>query len=156
MTWTQLHEECERQNFHNVIDLAHKNPEHVLRVDDHGSNPLHILCWGNPDPKAVESLLEACPQIVTDQDFHGDTPLHIACSCSSTDRHIVQMLIDACPTAASIPNREGLLPLHMACRHAPENEAIIGLLIETFPYALLHRIKVSMASSVDTCARDII
>lgn len=147
MTWTLLHDACEnpqRQGAEDtIIQLAHQHPESVLNVDEHGSTPLHVLCWGNPHSRAVEALLEACPQAASDTDYFGDTPLHVACSCPHADKHLVQTLLKECPTAVSLPNREGLLPLHMACRYAPENEGVIGLLIEAYPYALHARIKVS-------------
>lgn len=142
MTWTQLHDACEHDDVKNVIDLARNHSDDAFKADDHGYTPLHIMCWGNPNPQAVEALLQACPQAVTDQDVHGDTPLHIACCCTSTDKHLVQMLLTASPTAASIPNKEGLMAVHMACRHAPNNEGVIGLLIDVYPYALCSHIKV--------------
>jgi len=145
MTWTLLHDACENPQRKGaedmIIQLAHQHPESVLNVDEHGSTPLHVLCWGNPHSRAVEALLEACPQAASDTDYFGDTPLHVACSCPRADKHLVQMLLKECPTAVSLPNREGLLPLHMACRYAPVNEGVIGLLIEAYPYALHARIK---------------
>lgn len=148
MTWTKLHDACENQHTPEIVRLVRSEPEQVLRLDDHGSTPLHILCWGDPDPNAVQALLDACPQTVSGQDYHGDTPLHIACSCAKTGKRVVQLLLDTCPEAVSITNREGLQPLHMACRYAPENEAVIGLLIEAYPYALRTRIKVRSSNRV--------
>jgi ankyrin repeat protein len=143
MTWTQLHEACEHQDVKSVIALSRLHSEDAFKADAHGYTPLHIMCWGNPNPRAIAALLEACPQALTDQDVHGDTPLHIACRCRSTEKHLVQMLLTSCPTAASMTNIEGLTPLHVACRYyAPNKEGIIGLLVDTYPYALRSHIKV--------------
>lgn len=142
MTWTELHEACEKQQSTEcILQLVHEHPEHVLQVDDHGSTPLHLLCWGNPDGSAVQALVDACPQVASDQDAHGDTPLHVACSYRTTNKHLIKALLDASPDSGSIANHEGLMPLHVACRHASDNEGMIGLLLDAYPYALLSHIK---------------
>lgn len=141
MTWTLLHDACESQHSNEIVQLATEHPECALCVDDNGATPLHLVCWGNPDPNAVEALLKACPQAANERDFQGNTALHIASSGPLTQKHVIQLLLDACPTAARTANREGLLPVHMACRYAPSNEAVIGLLTEANPDALFAHIK---------------
>jgi ankyrin repeat protein len=143
MTWTNLHEACENGRPENVIEAAQKHPEDVLSVDDHGSTPMHLLVWRNPDPLVVKALLEACPQAASAMDYHGDLPLHVAVSRPGIRMGVIQLLMPAYPTATSITNREGLTPLHMALRHAPSNEDIIRLLVEDYPFALTKPIKVS-------------
>jgi ankyrin repeat protein len=142
MTWTLLHDACEHLDAKMIIERCKTNSQEPLEVDDHGSTPLHILSWGNPDPKLLETLIASCPSAVSDQDVVGDTCLHIAASYPKTDPKILKILIDACPLLPSVKNREGLMPLHVACRFAPQNEAAIGYLIEAFPYALRSNIKV--------------
>jgi ankyrin repeat protein len=142
MTYTELHEAALHEDSDKVIQLARSFPEQAMHVDDHGLTPLHILLLGNPNPFAVQALLEASPNACSDQDVHGDTPLHLACGNPEMQKHTVLMLLEACPTAASLTNREGLMPLHCACRYAPSNELVIGLLVEHYPYALLSQIKV--------------
>lgn len=154
MTWTQLHDACEHQDIKSVIAISRLHSEYAFQADDHGYTPLHIMCWGNPNPGAVEALLHACPQALTDQDVHGDTPLHIACRCPSTEKHLVQMLLTSCPMAASIKNIEGLMPLHVACRYAPNNEGVIGLLVDTYPYALRSHIKVGTTEYSCPCLKN--
>jgi ankyrin repeat protein len=159
MTWTHLHDACEHQDVKSVITISRLHSEEAFKADDHGYTPLHIMCWGNPNPQAVEALLHANPLALTDHDVHGDTPLHIACRCPTTEKHLVQLLLTSCPTAASITNIEGLMPLHVACRHAPENEGVIGLLIDTYPYALRSHIKVGTLESVvhdQNCSRAVL
>jgi len=150
MTWTELHEACEYQLTNKIVEVARHHPEFVLRVDDHGSTPLHILCLGDGrkassisseiTAQAIQAILEACPSVAREKDFHGNTPLHIACSSNQSDKHIVKLLLEAHPEAAMVCNKEGLQPLHMACRYAPDEE-VIGLLIEFYPKAVQHCIK---------------
>jgi len=118
--------------------------------------------------KAIEAMLEACPQVATCQDWHGDTPLHVACcippsssaycrsdpcrysygcegSVDAASKHYARLLLEACPESASTTNREGLQPLHMACRHAQNNVGVVGLLVQAYPHALRKRIKASVS-----------
>lgn len=143
MTWTLLHDAAVHQDTKHVIEIAHAHSEQALKVDDHGLNPLSVLVLGsNPSVTAVQALLDASPQAVSDQDVHGDTPLHLA-ACTNCSVDVVQMLLDACPTVVSMKNHEGLMPLHVACRYANRDSgALIALLVETYPYALLFPIKV--------------
>jgi ankyrin repeat protein len=145
MTWTKLHEACERHKIEgdNILKLLEECKDDILSVNEHGSTALHLLCWGNPNPKFVDALLYSSPQAASAQDLHGNTPLHVACACSSTDKHLVQILLNYFPPAVSIANCEGLMPLHMACRYASQNEPVIGLLLENYPYALRSAIRVS-------------
>jgi ankyrin repeat protein len=142
MTWTRLHDACQHQNTQMVIQLSRRFSEEAVMVDDHGSTPLHIACWGNPPLEVVRCLLAACPQVATDKDVIGNTPLHIAASHPETAPAVMSALIDACPAALSIVNKEGLTALHMACRHAPSNKPVISLLIDAYPFALRTRTKV--------------
>lgn len=141
MTWTGLHDACERQDTEAVLQLIAKNGDDAFNVDDHGETPLHIACWSAPPLKIVQALIAAFPQAVTDQDVHGDTPLHVALRNPKTSPEVVRELLKACPTVVSMGNNEGLYPLHMACRHGQE-EAIITILLEEDPYALRTPIKV--------------
>jgi ankyrin repeat protein len=153
MTWTKLHEACERHAMEgdNVLKLLEKCKDDILSVNEHGSTALHLLCWGNPNPKFVEALLHYSPQAASAQDLNGNTPLHVACACSSTDKHLVQILLSSFPPAVSVVNCEGLMPLHMACRYASQNEPVIGLLLEQYPYALRSPIKVCDAMLLARC-----
>ena len=144
MTWTRLHDACQHQNKQLVIQLSQCFSDEAVMVDDHGSTPLHIACWGNPPLEVVRCLLAACPQVATDKDVLGNTPLHIAASHPDTAPAVMSALIDACPAALSIINKEGLTALHMACRHAPSNELVISLLIDAYPFALRTRTKVRL------------
>jgi ankyrin repeat protein len=142
MTWTELHDACERRDAAQVQRLALANSEDLVQIDEHQATPLHVFfCYSPSDPTALKALLEACPQAANHQDIHGDTPLHVCCRSPSANKQIVQMLLDAAPKSASMCNREGLMPLHVACRQAPANEEVIGLLIHINPNALRHRIK---------------
>lgn len=143
MTWTLLHEACEHLNAKIIHDRCRMGTNEPLEHDDHGSTPLHILAWGNPDPDLLRTLVSSCPVAVADKDVHGDTCLHIACSYPGTAAQVVKVLLDACPNLASTTNKEGLMPLHIACRFAPQNEAVIRYLIEVYPCALRSRIKAS-------------
>lgn len=142
MTWTLLHDACEHLDVKGILDRCKNNSRESLQADDHGSTPLHILAWGNPDPKLLQAVISCCPAAVLDKDVHGDTALHIAASFPKTDPSVLKVLIDACPTLPSVTNREGLMPLHVACRFAPKNERLIGYLIDVYPYALRSHIKV--------------
>jgi hypothetical protein len=143
MTWTRLHDACQHHNNKMIVKLARCFAEEAVMVDDHGSTPLHIACWGNPPMEVVQALLQACPEAATDKDVHGNTPLHVAASYPETSPAIARAFLDVYPAAASITNKEGLTPLHMACRFAPKNELFIALLIYAYPFALRHRTKVS-------------
>jgi len=142
MTWTELHNAAEHQDTTGVIRRARLNSEEAVFVDDHASTPLHTLCWGNPSVEAVQELIRAFPQAVTDQDILGDTPLHVAASFPETNVAVIKLLLETDSTTASIVNHEGLMPLHMACRYAPKNEEVILLLLEKFPFAARHQIKI--------------
>lgn len=142
MTWTRLHDACQHQKSSTVVKLAHACAEEALMVDDHGSTPLHIACWGNPPVDVIQALLDACPQTVADQDVDGNNPLHIAASHPEMSVEVIRALLEACPVAVSAKNKEGLMPLHMACRNAPRNEPVIAVLIEAYPQALETRTKV--------------
>lgn len=142
MTWTLLHDACEHFDAKCILERCKTHCCESLEVDDHGSTPLHILAWGNPDPILMDSLVSCCPAALADKDTHGNTCLHIACSYPDTDPQILEMIIDACPTLPSVTNKEGLMPLHAACRFAPKNEHMIGYLVQVYPYALHSRIKV--------------
>jgi ankyrin repeat protein len=144
MTWTRLHDACQRRDSKTVVELAEQVSEEAIMVDDHGSTPLHIACWGNPPLEVIQALLFAYPQAATDKDILGNTPLHVAASHPETNPVIVKALLQACPITVSITNKEGLTALHMACRHAPANEQVIGLLIDAYPRALQTRTKVSL------------
>ncbi|CAB9527018.1 FYVE zinc finger [Seminavis robusta] len=141
MTWTLLHSACEHLDAKSIYDRCKLGTNEPLEHDDHGSTPLHILAWGNPDPQLLQALVASCPVAVSDKDVHGDTALHVACSFPETTVKVVKVLLDACPTSVSMTNKEGLMPLHMACRFAPNNEAVIGYLIDAYPCALRSRIK---------------
>ena len=142
MTWTRLHDACEHLDAKCIYDRCQLGTNEPLQVDDHGSTPLHILAWGNPDPQLLKTLVSCCPAAATDKDVHGDTCLHVACSCPQTDVKVIKVLLDACPTLCSVTNKEGLMALHTACRFAPENEAVIGYLLDVYPCALRSRIRV--------------
>jgi ankyrin repeat protein len=145
MTWTRLHDACQHHDDKMILKLAHSFAEEAVMVDDHGSTPLHIACWGGNHAQPIEvlqALLRACPQATTDQDVVGNTPLHVATSHPDTRPEIVRALLEACPIASSIKNKEGLLPLHMACRYAPKNELVIAVLVDAYPFALRSRTKV--------------
>lgn len=144
MTWTLLHDACEHLDTKVIYDRCSKGTNELLEVDDHGSTPLHIIAWGNPDAKLLQALVSCCPPAVSDKDIHGDTCLHIACSYPGTDVKVVKVLLDSCPTLASMTNKEGLMPLHVACRFASSNSTVIGYLIEAYPFALRSRIKVRL------------
>jgi hypothetical protein len=75
MTWTRLHDACQHHNNKMIVKLARCFAEEAVMVDDHGSTPLHIACWGNPPMEVVQALLQACPQVATYKDVHGNTPL---------------------------------------------------------------------------------
>lgn len=143
MTWTVLHHACEHLDSKCILERCKTSTSELLEVDDHGSTPLHILAWGNPNLDLLKALVDCCPAAVSDQNVHGDTCLHIACSYPGTDVKVVRLLVDACPGLVSIKNKEGLMPLHVACRCSPENKAVISCLVETYPNALLKPIKVS-------------
>lgn len=143
MTWTRLHDACQHHESKLIVKLAQTFAEEALMVDEHGSTPLHIACWGNPPPEVIQALLTACPQTVYDQDKDGNTPLHIAASHPKMTPSVIRALLEACPIAISIRNKEGLMPLHMACRNAPRNEHVIAILLEAYPGALETRTKVS-------------
>jgi ankyrin repeat protein len=141
MTWTLLHEACEHLDVKSIYDRCRMGSNEPLEHDDHGSTPLHILAWGNPDPNLLQTLVSSCPAAVSDKDVHGDTCLHVACSYPGTAVQVVKVLLDACPNLSSTTNIEGLMPLHVACRFAPQNEAVIRYLIDVYPWALRSRIK---------------
>jgi ankyrin repeat protein len=143
MTWTRLHDACQHHNHRLILSLTQYFSEEAMMVDDHGSTPLHIACWGNPPLEVVQALLMSCPLAATDKDAFGNTPLHVATAHPNTAPAVVREILSVCPTAASIVNKEGLMPLHMACRYAPSNEAVISALIDAYPYALKARTKVS-------------
>lgn len=144
MTWTLLHHACEHLDSKCIFERCKTSTNELLEVDDHGSTPLHILAWGNPDLKLLGALTACCPAAsLSDKDVHGDTCLHVACSYPRTDVKVVQLLHEACPLLVSTTNREGLMPLHVACRFAPENAAVIKFLMEVYPCALRKPIKVS-------------
>lgn len=68
MTWTVLHDACERQDTKAILARAHTNPEEALKKDDKGLTPLHILCWQkNPSVQDINALIAAFPQAVADQ-----------------------------------------------------------------------------------------
>ena len=162
MTWTRLHDACQRQDSQLVVKLLSSpsssmmlGQEHysecpvaseALMHDEHNSTPLHIAAWGGVTPNhVIQALIDACPQAVTDKDILGNTPIHVAASHPKTNSVVMKALLDASAAmkGASITNKEGLTPLHMACRHAPSNEHVIGLLIEAYPEALWKRTRVS-------------
>lgn len=143
MAWTVLHHACEHLDSKCIFERCKTSTNELLEVDDHGSTPLHILAWGNPDIHLLQALVDCCPAALSDRNIHGDTCLHIACSFAGTDVKVVKLFLDACPGLVSTKNKEGLMPLHVACRFAPGNEAIIGFLINEYPTALLKPIKVN-------------
>jgi ankyrin repeat protein len=145
MTWTKLHEACERCNEgQELLPLVSECQEEILSTDDRGATALHYLCWGGDKSnlEVAKAILRSCPQAASAQDLLGNTPLHVACACPFTGKPLVQLLLDVFPDAASTVNREGLLPLHMACRYASHNDPVIGLLIDVYPYAVRSSIKV--------------
>ena len=142
MTWTLLHEACVHLDAQGIHDRCRMGTNEPLEHDEHGSTPLHILAWGNPDPDLLRTLVSTCPVAVSDKDVHGDTCLHVACSYHGTSVEVVKVLLNACPIVASTTNKEGLMPLHVACRFAPQNEAVVRYLVKAYPYALRSRIKV--------------
>ena len=143
MTWTRLHDACQHHDYSRVVSIVRTASDEVMMVDDHGSNPLHLACWGNPPLEVVQALLKACPPAATDKDILGNTPLHIASGYPGTDPYLIREILEFCPTAASIINKEGLTPLHVACRHAPNNVGVISALIDAHPHALKTRTRVS-------------
>lgn len=142
MTWTTLHDACERQDTATILVRSKVHPEEAVREDDRGATPLHIACWQNPPLQVIEALIEAFPGAIKDQDVHGDTPLHVALTNPETSVHVIRTLIKSCPDAPSIANKEGLYPLHKACRYGA-SEQVIDILLETYPKALRIPIKVS-------------
>jgi ankyrin repeat protein len=154
MTWTKLHEACERYDKgQELLPLVSECKEDILSTDDKGATALHLLCWGgeNPNLEVVKAILGTCPQAASAQDMLGNTPLHVACACPFTCKPVVQLLLDAFPDAASTVNHEGMLPLHMACRYASHNDPVIGLLLEVFPYAVRSAIKVGPTVVLHGC-----
>jgi ankyrin repeat protein len=145
MTWTTLHDACERQDTAEILVRTKVHPEEAVREDDRGATPLHIACWTNPPLSVVEALIQAFPGAIQDQDVHGDTPLHVALTNPETNPDVIQALLEACPSAASIPNKEGLYPLHKACRYGA-TEQVVNALLEAYPEALRTHIKVSTNS----------
>lgn len=147
MTWTRLHDAVVHHNTALIIMLSQHFPIQASMVDDNGSTPLHLICWGNPELGALGALIKARSQAVLEKDVYGNTPLHIAASHPSTTEEVMACLLQACPDAASVKNKEGLMPLHMACRHAPQNEPVIALLVEVYPSALRTRTKMGQLVS---------
>ena len=143
MTWTRLHDACQHHENQTIVKLAQTFGKEAEMVDEHGSTPLHIACWGNPPLEVIQALLSACPKTVHEQDIDGNNPLHIAASHPDMSVSVVRALLETCPAAASVRNKEGLMPLHMACRNAPKNEPVIACLVEANPAALECRTKVS-------------
>lgn len=140
MTWTTLHDACERQDTEAILVRCKTHPQEAVMADEKGSTPLHIACWRNLPLPVIQALIEAFPQAVSHQDVHGDTPLHVALTNPETCAQVVRALIQACPTVVSIANKEGLQPLHEACRHCA-HEQVIDVLLEQYPYALRAPIK---------------
>ena len=143
MTWTRLHDAVQHHDYKEAVNIAHLSSDEAMMVDDHGSTPLHLACWGNPPIDVIQALLKACPQAATDKDVIGNTPLHIASGYPGTDPNLIREILKVCPTAASMTNKEGLMPLHVACRHACHNVRVISALIDAYPYALKARTRVS-------------
>ncbi len=81
MTWTLLHEDCERQVEDAVVTRCRSHPEETNLVDEHGLTPLHLLCFSNPSIKALSSLLKANPEVLLKKDRHG--------GCSRMNRHSI-------------------------------------------------------------------
>jgi ankyrin repeat protein len=140
MTWTTLHDACERQDTAEILVRTKVHPEEAVREDDRGATPLHIACWTNPPLSVVEALIQAFPGAIQDQDVHGDTPLHVALTNPETNPDVIRALLEACPSAASIANKEGLYPLHKACRYGA-TEQVVNALLEAYPEALRTHIK---------------
>jgi ankyrin repeat protein len=44
MTWTRLHDACQRQDNTLVVMLSHRSSEEASMVDENGSTPLHLVC----------------------------------------------------------------------------------------------------------------
>jgi hypothetical protein len=184
MTWTVLHDAAVHLDTQHLLDLAqHDDAGQAWQVDDHGWNALAIFVGqlGHlrqpeqfpPALAAVQALLQASPQSISDVDLHGNTPLHLlvaslvsssGVSDGTNDENeqisrtvfavnILDLFLEACPLALSMKNLEGLMPLHMACRfyQASSNDVtaaqVISLLIQAYPYALLSPIKVNYLHS---------
>lgn len=150
MTFTKLHDVCEKKQTEDIIQIMESYPQMALSLDAHMQTPLHILCgFGSPDVEGVLAIVNSYPACIIAQDLNGDTPLHVLCRSPHVTKHMVHLLLKhgGGSKVACITNKEGLMPLHVACRHNAAQEDVMGLLLDVYPSAVHMQIKMGSLAS---------
>ena len=139
-----LHEELERAipNESVISSLITTDPERVSKLNESGSNSLHVASQyiKTVDPSIFLLLIEADPQCCSVVNKYGLLPIHKAAMNSSdltkASSRSFKMLLATHPDGIRQPNNFGQLALHLALSTKHPTMLIVNQLIESFPESL--------------------
>jgi len=93
---------------------------------------------------AIELLVSAYPEAITEMDHVGKNPLHhVACKAP---RSIIDLMLSLAPDAARVKDLDGYLPLHNAIEN--NNLDAVELLLDVYPGTVLENIAFHFAASM--------
>ncbi|KAJ5075543.1 molting protein mlt-4 [Anaeramoeba ignava] len=87
-----------------------------------GSNPLHLSCQYNADPKIIELLMNTGKININRKNNRGITPLHLSCQWNA-GYEAVEMLIQK-GADVNIGNSYDSIALHIACEFKAKKEVV--------------------------------
>jgi len=139
-----LHEELERAipNETVISSLIASNPARVSKLNDSGSNALHVASKyiKTIDPSIFLLLIEADAEICSVANHMGLLPLHKAAMNSSdltkASSRSFKMLLATYPDGIKIANNSGQLAIHLSLCTKHPTMLIVNQLIESYPESL--------------------
>ena len=129
MTWTRLHDACQRQDSQLVIQLLSTSKEEMKMMmememeDDDECPATAAVAAAGMTMYVSEALMH---------DEHNSTPLHIAVwNCAGSGKtSAILALIDACPQAVTDKDILGNTPIHVAASHPNTNSIVMKALLD--------------------------
>ena len=107
----------EEEQWKLLLQLVSKNPKLLVKKSSHhrNKNLLHILSGqhSNIPTKVLVSMINLCPESVSQIDQDGCLPLHHMAFSGGKDK-FVKILLDSWSEGATIRNVDGDLPIHVS------------------------------------------
>ena len=129
MTWTRLHDACQRQDSQLVIQLLSTSKEEMKMM-------LEMEMEGEEDECPAAAAAAAGMTMYVSEalmhDEHNSTPLHIAVwNCAGSGKtSVILALIDACPQAVTDKDILGNTPIHVGASHPNTNSIVMKALLD--------------------------
>ncbi|KAB1227584.1 hypothetical protein CJ030_MR1G006142 [Morella rubra] len=109
---TALHATVLRDGTEIVSKLLEKLGGQIMKADQNGWTPLHLVAYLGINCQSTKLLLEFDEQIAYMRDIEGRTGLHIAAYCGHDD--LMAEIISSCPDCCELVDKRGWNALHFA------------------------------------------